>query len=213
MLSVHWSCLMETLIIPGILLFKIISPSLLLMSSLALLFVVANLLQKNNKSMVLISAQRRHMNTISKTWIISVNLPDMVVNARCINSTREKFPTKASVLRFVLSPSIASRKDQISNVNLFYRSPAVMVHLLQERRDLSISSPHVSHPAFWRNFSVLVIRYFTMSVYKDIVCSIWRLIVQELCESRGGRPHEPSGFRGRKATLNHASALVVSTCP
>ena len=28
--------------------------------------------------------------------------------------------------------------------------------------------------------------------------------VQELCESRGGRPSEPYGFCGRKATLNHA---------
>ena len=37
-------------------------------------------------------------------------------------------------------------------------------------------------------------------------------IVQELCESRGGRPNEPSGFRGRKELLNHASALVT-TCP
>ena len=41
-------------------------------------------------------------------------------------------------------------------------------------------------------------------------------IVQELCESRGGRPavrpNEPSGFRGRKVILNHASALV-SACP
>ena len=37
-------------------------------------------------------------------------------------------------------------------------------------------------------------------------------IVQELCESRGGRPNEPSGFRGRKYLLNRASALVA-TCP
>ena len=42
-------------------------------------------------------------------------------------------------------------------------------------------------------------------------------IVQELCESRGGRPGlsvltEPSGVRERKAILNHASALV-SACP
>ena len=37
-------------------------------------------------------------------------------------------------------------------------------------------------------------------------------IVQELCESRGGRPNEPSGFRGRKELLNRASALVT-TCP
>ena len=42
-------------------------------------------------------------------------------------------------------------------------------------------------------------------------------ILQELCESRGGRPgpvrpNEPSGFRGRKAILNHASALVTA-CP
>ena len=42
-------------------------------------------------------------------------------------------------------------------------------------------------------------------------------IVQELCESRGGRPwavrpNEPSGFRGRKELMNRASALVT-TCP
>ena len=41
-------------------------------------------------------------------------------------------------------------------------------------------------------------------------------IVQELCESRwpswAVRPNELSGFRGRKAILNHASALV-SACP
>ena len=37
-------------------------------------------------------------------------------------------------------------------------------------------------------------------------------IVQELCESRGGRPNEPSGFRGRKELLNRASALVTA-CP
>ena len=41
--------------------------------------------------------------------------------------------------------------------------------------------------------------------------------VQELCERRGGcswavRPNEPSGFRGCKAILNHASASV-SACP
>ena len=44
-----------------------------------------------------------------------------------------------------------------------------------------------------------------------------KVIVQELCESRGGRPwavrpNEPSGFRGRKELLNRASALVT-TCP
>ena len=43
-------------------------------------------------------------------------------------------------------------------------------------------------------------------------------IIQELCESRGGRtelsvPNEPSGFRGRiKDLLNRASTLVT-TCP
>ena len=43
----------------------------------------------------------------------------------------------------------------------------------------------------------------------------WNTIVQELCESRGGRPVRPnehSGFRGRKDLLNRASALVT-TCP
>ena len=39
-------------------------------------------------------------------------------------------------------------------------------------------------------------------------------IVQELWEwpSLAVRPNEPSGFRGRKAILNHDSALV-SACP
>ena len=39
-----------------------------------------------------------------------------------------------------------------------------------------------------------------------------RSFIVQLCESRGGhpgvRPNEPSGFRGRRAILNHASALV-----
>ena len=54
---------------------------------------------------------------------------------------------------------------------------------------------------------------FISSLHNNI-----RLIVQELCESRGGRPglsvltDEPSGFRGRKELLNRASALVT-TCP
>ena len=43
-------------------------------------------------------------------------------------------------------------------------------------------------------------------------------IVQELCESRGGRPglsrpNEPSGFRGRKELLNRASALGHNLSP
>ena len=44
--------------------------------------------------------------------------------------------------------------------------------------------------------------------------AIWLMmsIVQELCESRGGPPNEPSGVRGRKELLNRASALVT-TCP
>ena len=60
--------------------------------------------------------------------------------------------------------------------------------------------------------------YFVMGMYlsKMTEC-ISHVIVQELCESRGGhpgavRPNEPSGFRGRKELLNHASALVT-TCP
>ena len=47
---------------------------------------------------------------------------------------------------------------------------------------------------------------------RDKIVRLAGSIVQELCESRGGRPNEPSGFRGRKAILNHASALV-SACP
>ena len=52
--------------------------------------------------------------------------------------------------------------------------------------------------------------------------SLKTVIVQELRESRGGRPNvltswavrpnETSGFRGRKDLLNRASALVT-TCP
>ena len=41
---------------------------------------------------------------------------------------------------------------------------------------------------------------------------LYRSMVQELCESRGRRPNESSGFRGRKELLNRASALVT-TCP
>ena len=42
------------------------------------------------------------------------------------------------------------------------------------------------------------------------------VVCESRCESRwpswAVRPNEPSGFRGRKAILNHASALV-SACP
>ena len=52
-------------------------------------------------------------------------------------------------------------------------------------------------------------------IYLSLHCH--HRIVQELCESRGGRPwavrpNEPSGFRGRKDLLHRASALVT-TCP
>ena len=51
---------------------------------------------------------------------------------------------------------------------------------------------------------------------QKLMTSVWTtLIVQELCESRGGRPGlsvltEPSGFRGRKDLLHRASALVTN---
>ena len=50
--------------------------------------------------------------------------------------------------------------------------------------------------------------------YKLISSPFVTSIVEELCESRGGRPgpNEPSGFRGRKELLHRASALV-KTCP
>ena len=59
------------------------------------------------------------------------------------------------------------------------------------------------------NTSKLV--YIYIYIYIHQFTNIY-IIVQELCESRGGRPNEPSGFRGCKAILKHASALV-SACP
>ena len=58
--------------------------------------------------------------------------------------------------------------------------------------------------------SVVVVQ--TISLYILHTLDIMRVIVQELCENRGGRPNEASGFRGRKAIPNHAHALV-SACP
>ena len=59
--------------------------------------------------------------------------------------------------------------------------------------------------------------YIWTYIYRSIPAGV--VIVQELCESRGGRPAELSvltsllfGFRGRKELLNRASALVT-TCP
>ena len=51
-----------------------------------------------------------------------------------------------------------------------------------------------------------------MPAHKNYSPLLTMFIVQELCQSRGGRPNEPPGFRGGKAILNHASALV-SACP
>ena len=64
-----------------------------------------------------------------------------------------------------------------------------------------------------QNYIFLVRVWGWEGVYKSKqFTSLHTLIVQELCESRGGRPNEPSGFRGRKAILNHASVLVIA-CP
>ena len=46
----------------------------------------------------------------------------------------------------------------------------------------------------------------------SLPAQVQSVIVQELSESRGGRPNEPYGFHGGKAILNHAHALV-SACP
>ena len=67
---------------------------------------------------------------------------------------------------------------------------------------------------FFFFFCLLVVLVVVIVGFLFSVCFV---IVQELCESGGGpswavRPNEPSGFRGRKAILNHASALV-SACP
>ena len=47
-----------------------------------------------------------------------------------------------------------------------------------------------------------------------IIINLRIVIVQELCESRGGRwaarPNEPSGFRRRKELLHRTSALVTT---
>ena len=54
-------------------------------------------------------------------------------------------------------------------------------------------------------------------VWRKVPESDARSVVQELCESRGGRPGlsvlmSLTGFCGRKATLNRASALAT-VCP
>ena len=65
-------------------------------------------------------------------------------------------------------------------------------------------------------FNVLVFAplFFVLSVKinGELSTPPTHAIVQELCESRGVRPNEPSGFRGHKELLNRASALVT-TCP
>ena len=59
------------------------------------------------------------------------------------------------------------------------------------------------------------IRYICLRFKKEEVMLQFD-IIQELCESRGGRPGlsvlTSPGFHGRKAILNHAHALV-SACP
>ena len=55
--------------------------------------------------------------------------------------------------------------------------------------------------------------HFHGPIYGSMLIT-FHVIVQELCVrvEVAVRPNEPSGFRGRKAILNHASALV-SACP
>ena len=61
----------------------------------------------------------------------------------------------------------------------------------------------------WKVYTYIYLSdYISISIYIFISGAVW--------ESRwppwAVRPNEPSGFRGRKAILNHASALV-SACP
>ena len=70
-------------------------------------------------------------------------------------------------------------------------------------------------PVAVRDSPSLIVRTVSVDV-KQNGPPRFTVIVQELCESRwtswAVRPNEPSGFRGRKELLNHASALVT-TCP
>ena len=70
-------------------------------------------------------------------------------------------------------------------------------------------SEHVIHtPSWYRKTPFIFVPTERKKMKTNILIFV---IVQELCESRGGRPglrpNESSGFRGRKAILNHASAL------
>ena len=69
-----------------------------------------------------------------------------------------------------------------------------------------------------RSFCIAVQRYFVGSINDVVVLVLFPFFHTSgaVWESRwpswAVRPNEPSGFRGRKAILNHASALV-SACP
>ena len=54
------------------------------------------------------------------------------------------------------------------------------------------------------SFSSQMQAVFLVYRYKELSHRYIRVRVQELCERRGGRPNEPDGFCGRKATLNRA---------
>ena len=93
--------------------------------------------------------------------------------------------------------TITSRPSSTSNASEFAPKSTKLYTVLRQLPD---SAPHCLQNC----------------VYIHVYVKPHALIVQELCESPGPswavRPNEPSGFRGRKAILNYASALV-SACP
>ena len=101
------------------------------------------------------------------------------------------------------------------NILLFWRrSTAALVFRVGSCFEVSLFCPPFSHS------SPSLIGLLTSVDVKQQTLPLHRHRTQELCESRGGRPgpswafrpNEPYGFCRRKATLNHAHALV-SVCP
>ena len=81
-----------------------------------------------------------------------------------------------------------------------------------ERRRLQDELPHdTAHDASTRGSTA---PYAAARGFLNPDDQSWGHRVRQLCESGGGRPgpNEPYGFCGRKASLNHADALVT-VCP
>ena len=144
-----------------------------------------------------------------------------VFTSQKTNKTQKQWPKKKKKFFFFNQSAKHIPLSYISNLNLFldlYTSPHPHPHPCVP---LTLPPPFITCTTHeYTGVSALSIYHYSqLTITIIIISKLYVLLYHSsgaVWESRwpswAVRPNEPSGFRGRKAILNHASALVTA-CP